>query len=156
MRIDKPNPYGPTSREAIATFEVKWKVRLPDDYKLFLLSSNGGVPIPNQIMVPTWEHCGAVVDFFYGIHDGPRFRLERAFDVYADRIPGDLIPIAADTFGNVVCIGWKGKRRGKIYFWDHEDELDENGLSRQDYTNVFLVANSLDEFLNKLHEHTEE
>ena len=152
MRIDEVNPYGPTSREAIAKFEAKWKVMLPEDYKAFLLCSNGGVPIPNEIRVPTWEHQGTVVDFFYGIHDGPRFRLERAVDVYADRIPGDLIPIAADTFGNVLCIGWKGRRQGKIYFWDHEDELDENGLFVQDYRNVFLVANSLQEFLDNLEE----
>ena len=66
------------------------------------------------------------------------------------------------------CFSWPGRgrfarvrvaplrRRGKIYFWDHEDELDENGCSRQDYGNVYLVANSLDEFLNNLYESEDE
>ncbi len=56
----------------------------------------------------------------------------------------------------MICLGIKGKRRGKVYFWDHEDEFDDNGEGRQDYGNVYLLANSLDEFLNKLHENTEE
>ncbi len=65
---------------------------------------------------------------FYGIHDGPKVdRLDSACEVYDERIPADLIPIADDANGNAICIGWTGEREVKIYFWDHEDELDENG-----------------------------
>ncbi|MBK9258449.1 MAG: SMI1/KNR4 family protein [Polyangiaceae bacterium] len=152
MHIKVKNPYGPTTREEIQRFEARWKVKLPDDYKLFLLESNGGAPTPRTFHVPRWEHEGSALDFFYGIHDRENSSLDEACEAYTDRIPADLIPIAADAFGNNVCIGWKGKRRGKIYFWDHEDELDENGLCRQDYRNVFLVANRLQEFLDKLEE----
>jgi hypothetical protein len=76
-------------------------------------------------------------------------------EVYDERVPADLIPIADDAFGNNICIGWKGEREGKIYFWDHEDELDENGDFVQDYRNVFLVANNLQEFLDNLITHEE-
>ena len=150
MRIKVKNPYGATSREEIQQFEARRKVKLPDDYKLFLLDSNGGAPDPRTFEVPGWPFEGSALDFFYGIHDKKSSRLDRACEVYTDRIPADLIPIARDAFGNVVCIGWKGKRRGKIYFWDHENELDDQGSSRQDYGNVYLVANSLGEFLGKL------
>ena len=152
MRIKVKNPYGETSREEIQQFEARWKVKLPEDYKLFLLESNGGAPTPRTFHVPRWELEGSALDFFHGFHDEPYSRLERAFEVYTDRIPADLLPIGRDAFGNIVCIGWKGKRKGKIYFWDHEDELDENGLFVQDYRNVYLVANSLQEFLDKLEE----
>ncbi|MBK9266725.1 MAG: SMI1/KNR4 family protein [Polyangiaceae bacterium] len=152
MRIKVENPYGSTSLEQIALFEARWKVVLPDEYKRFLLKSNGGRPSPDVFDVPGYQFEGGVIDSFYGLHSGEYYQLERAYEVYLDRIPTDMVPMALDNFGNVVCIGWKGERRGKIYFWDHEDELDENGLSRQDYSNVFLVANSLEEFLGKLKE----
>ena len=151
MQIDKVNPFGATSREAIAEFEARRGVLLPAEYKAFLLESNGGMPIPDVFEVPGWHGHGNAVMFFYGIHEGEKVdRLDRACQVYDERIPADLIPIAYDANGNKLCIGWKGKRKGKIYFWDHEDELDENGDFVQDYRNVFLVANSLQEFLDSL------
>ena len=156
MRIEEPNRYGPTSPEAIAEFEARRHVVLPPEYKQFLLTSNGGSPSPDVFEVPRWHGWGSELNYFYGIHDGDRLeRLDRACNTYEERIPADLIPIASDAFGNKVCIGWKGKRLGKIYFWDHEDELDENGDFVQDYRNVFLVANSLQEFLDSLMTHEE-
>lgn len=153
MQIEEKDPYGPTSREEIAQLETRWKIKLPDEYKKFLLTSNGGRPNPDVFDVPGWAHQGSVLKIFYGIHAGSKAsRLDRAIEVYTDRIPADLIPIAADSFGNAICLGWKGKRRGKVYFWDHEDELDEHGRFRQDYGNVYLIAKSLMEFLNSLRE----
>jgi cell wall assembly regulator SMI1 len=151
MRIDRVNPYGATSPEAIAQFEARRGVLLPPEYKAFLLESNGGSPIPDVFEVPGWHGRSNALNFFYGTHEAEKVdRLDWACDVYDERIPADLIPIAYDANGNNICIGWKGKRKGKIYFWDHEDELDENGESVQDYRNVFLVADSLQEFLDGL------
>ncbi|MBK9262343.1 MAG: SMI1/KNR4 family protein [Polyangiaceae bacterium] len=150
MKVD--NPFGATSKDEIEQFEKRRGIALPQEYKRFLLKSNGGRPVPDTFDVPGWAHDGSVIHHFHGIHWGEYYKLDEECEAYQDRIPADLLPIAADVFGNAICLGWKGKRRGKIYFWDHEDELDENGLSRQDYSNVFLVANSLEEFLGKLKE----
>jgi hypothetical protein len=153
MQIDKANPFGATSPEAIAEFETRRGVLLPAEYKAFLLTSNGGMPTPDVCEVPGWHGRGSEVGSFYGIHEGPKTkRLDWACEVHEERIPGDLIPIAYDANGNEICLGWRGERKGKIYFWDHEDEIDENGCFRQDYRNVFLVANSLQEFLDNLRE----
>ena len=151
MRIEEPNPYGATSLAAIAEFETRRGLTLPLEYKQFLLTSNGGRPTPNVFEVPKWHGSGSGLGSFYGIHDGPKTkRLDLACNTYDERIPADLLPIAYDAFDNNICIGWKGKRSGKIYFWDHEDEIDEDGCFRTDYRNVFLVANSLQEFLDNL------
>ncbi len=151
MQIEELNPFGATSAALIAEFEARWGLVLPTDYKNFLLASNGGWPAPNVFEVPGWHGQGSVLDAFYGIHEGRKTeRLDRALQVYEDRVPADLIPIGTDAAGNKLCIGWEGGRKGKIYFWDHEDEIDEDGCFRQDYRNVFLVANSLQEFLDNL------
>jgi hypothetical protein len=150
VRIDRA--FATTSHEEIAQFENRRGVILPDEYKRFLLMYNGGRPKPNAFDVPEWPHENSGLQRFFGIHPGKDYDLEHEWEGYADRVPGELMPIACDSFGNLICLGIKGGRRGKIYFWDHEDELDENGRSRQDYGNVYLVANSLGEFLDKLKE----
>lgn len=156
MQIDEPNRYGATSPEAIAQFEERWGVVLPPEYKQFLLKSNGGWPNPNVFEVPGWHGQGSVLDAFYGIHNGRKSeQLDSNCKTYEDRVPADLIPIADDAGGNNICIGWEGERTGKVYFWDHEDEIDEEGCLRDDYRNVFLVANSLQEFLDGLMTHEE-
>ena len=156
MHIKEPNPYGATSLGAIAEFEIRQGVVLPAEYKAFLLESNGGRPTCDCFAIPGFHGQGSMMNSFYGIHNGAEHhQLELAVETYDGRIPVDLIPIAADAGGNSICIGWIGERQGKIYFWDHEDELDEDGDFVKDYRNVFLVANSLQEFLDSLMTHEE-
>jgi hypothetical protein len=150
MQIEEMNPYGATSPEAIVGFEARRRVLLPFEYKQFLLNSNGGWPVPNVFEVPGWHGQESSVLMFYGIHDDPDYQLDRTCDAYDERVPADLIPIGSDSFGNNICLGWKGPRAGKIYFWDHEEELDENGDFVTDYRNVYLLADSLQEFLDGL------
>ncbi len=156
MRMKIENPHGATSPEAIVEFEARRGVLLPLEYKQFLLKSNGGWPNPNVFEVPGWHGQGNSLMSFYGIHEGEKVdRLDQACKVYDERIPANLIPIAEDANGNAICIGWTGERKGKIYFWDHEDEIDEDGCLRYNDCTVFLVANSLQEFLDNLMTHEE-
>lgn len=150
MQIEEANPYGATTPEAIAQFEARRGVLLPLEYRQFLLNSNGGWPTPDVFEVPGWHGRGSELGVFYGIHEDPNYQLDRKCETFEERVPPDLIPIANDAYGNNICLGWKGKRAGKIYFWDHEDELDENGEFVQDYRNVYLLADSLQEFLDGL------
>ena len=43
----------------------------------------------------------------------------------------------------------KNADRGKIYFWDHEMEADEG--ETPNYSNLTLIADSFDEFIEGLH-----
>ena len=55
----------------------------------------------------------------------------------------DLLPIADDPFGNLICYKFTGEN-GRIVFWDHEtDEIDD-------------VADSFSELLSKLEIITDE
>ncbi len=133
-------------------FEARQNIVLPPEYKRFLLDSNGGKPIPDVFDVPGWVHVGGTVQRFLGIHEREHSNLEKECVFFLHRLPPGLIPIATEACGNLVCLGITGKRQGKVYFWDHEDEFDEHGEGRQDYGNVYLIADSVGEFLNKLKE----
>ena len=156
MQVTIDRAFATTTHDEIAKFENRRGVRLPDGYKRFLLMYNGGRPKPDAFDVPDWPHENSGLQRFFGIHPGRDYDLEHEWEDYSDRVPGDLMPIACDSFGNVICLGIEGKRLGKIYFWDHEDELDEDGDFVKDYRNVYLLANSLDEFLDKLYEYEDE
>ncbi|MEZ4903851.1 MAG: SMI1/KNR4 family protein [Spirosomataceae bacterium] len=58
--------------------------------------------------------------------------------------------LLALTGGNYVCICLKGENYGKIYFYDHEVE-NENEDGTLNWDNLYLIANSFTEFLEKLH-----
>ena len=66
------------------------------------------------------------------------------------RMPEELVPIAHDPGGNQICIAVAGPKTGAVYFWDHEEEADDD--ETPGYDNVYLIANSFNEFLNSLTE----
>jgi SMI1-KNR4 cell-wall len=131
----------------IESFEALNKIRFPESYKEFLLANNGGRPTPNNILdVPGWRYKSTVISYFFGIDTGDTYDLLKNINSYRDRIPQDFTPIADDVAGNILCLGVEGAQEGKIFFWDHENEMDEN----DNYTNMYYVANDIFELLNKL------
>ena len=49
-------------------------------------------------------------------------------------------------------ISSKGEDKGKVYFWDsvEEEDVDEEAGEEPGYSNVYLLANSFQEFINSL------
>lgn len=143
-------------RESNGTLDIKildsieefWGFGLPNDYKKFLLSYNGGIP-ENASFNFKGSEDGSAIDSFYGFVRGSDNILNVARDV-GDRYPSTMLPIADDVYGNRILITVKGSDRGKIYFWDHEMESYEG--EEPDHSNLTLIANSFDEFFNSLHE----
>jgi hypothetical protein len=145
------NVYGQVSPEQIAELEARRGVVLPEEYKQLLLRSNGGKPRPDTFDVPGWHGKASVVTRLYGIHSGKHGNLEKMIDLYEDRLPKDLLPIGGDPGGNLILLGVAGEHMGKIFFWDHEAELDKKGKSRKNMKNTFPLANDLGSFLSSLH-----
>lgn len=72
--------------------------------------------------------------------------------IYEGRLPEDLLPIANDEGGNLICIGLEGERLDQIFFWDHEEEADPRQGQVPSYNNICFVADWFWEFFNSLHE----
>jgi SMI1 / KNR4 family (SUKH-1) len=139
------------SKEDLLGFQEQAGIRFPKEYQEFLLQHNGGRPSPS---VFAYSRDGNVdsgmVDWFLSIHNAEYDSLKDYNTTYKPRLPGELIPIAHDPGGNLICLVWSGPLRYRIYFWDHDEEAEE-GEPPTD-RNLYFVADSLQEFLNALTE----
>jgi hypothetical protein len=144
-------PHAP--EDQLRRLESDLGVELPADYRHFLTITNGGTGNGLCFVEPTGDDPGGV-----GLHHIGGFRKESYFsltirraryqDKYA-RIPRELLWIADDSFGNAICIGILGPYRGKVYFWDHEEEPDPDEWdgSVESAGNITPLADSFTAFV---------
>ncbi|MCY8002451.1 MULTISPECIES: SMI1/KNR4 family protein [Bacillus] len=136
-------------KEEIEEIEKKYKIKLPDDYKQFLLKYGASMICDDDVFYKsleqdTWsEDEFQVVEFFYGLEETELdLDIQDKIDTYSERFPEGIIPIASSPFGNEICLQAKGDDIGKIYFWDHEYRNSEGDF--------FLVANTFTDFIKSL------
>lgn len=148
----------PAPEAALAAFESTLGGRLPEDYRQFLVASNGGF-IGGSLWffgpTPDGSKADAGVHHIGGFREEPHFSLLWSRDCYQGdglRIPRELLWIMDDPFGNAICLGLTGEHRGRVYFWDHECEPDpaEWDGSVAAAGNVTLLANSFTNFIGGL------
>lgn len=135
--------------KTLNNFEKEFQIRLPDEYRQFIIKYNGGYPEPDGFKFMN-KSKGSSVDRFLGLVDDEYEDIRKYIQKYKDRIPTNLIPIAYDPGSNLVCISVSGEDFGSVYFWEHELEFDEG--QKPDYSNVTIIANNFNEFLNGLYE----
>ena len=136
------------SNNSLSCLEKYWGFKLPKEYRDFLLKVNGGFPKERSEFCFKDSNEGSVLAAFLGITPQPHNDLLDYLRVYTTRIPNNMFPIGYDTFGNLILLSVKGQDRGKIYFWDHEQEAQDGATP--DYSNLSLIADNFDEFLNGL------
>ena len=124
--------------------ETALGVQLPAAYRAFLLRHNGGQPVPDRFRLA--DGSGPeVVAWFLAVHDRED-GLASLATTYRPHLPAGLLPVAADPFGNFVCIGTRGRNAGKVYFWLHEGESPADAALP--HAGCKLVAASFDAFLD--------
>ncbi len=116
--------------EEVRSLEAKIGFSFPPAYRKFLLENNGG---PTKPFAFKWndgdgDYADSVLRCLLAIHGNPAEYWDQ-FDyhlrMFGDRIPSHMAPIGVDPFGNLVLISLDGEDAGKIYFWDHENEVEE-------------------------------
>ncbi len=136
MEVRKKNIFGNLSEETISSFEKKNGIKLPDDYRRFLLSYNTCEVFPQDFWDVTGEDGGKLYGPFYGLHNGPDYcRLDIVNSWYNDVFNKKYLAIASDFQDNQLCINLNNHR---IHFWIHDE-------------NVLLdIAANFDAFLESL------
>jgi hypothetical protein len=161
---------GPESPERIQELEALIGVRLPADYRNFLLEVGGGdlrdVTVPCTVATPFGEHiltCLHTAQEVIGLLDSAK-------------APRNIVCIGYGHFGMTTCLSVAGLDHGQVFsldtemrfFWDNETlsrfpELDPSikeffRLRDADalperpwgYENCYHVADSFTEFLRKM------
>jgi hypothetical protein len=140
--------FGRVTAKAIGALEQELCVRLPEDYKRFLKTTNGGIPEPNVFTVP--DRGEAMGDYLYGIRDKrTNCDLEREQKQAAQHepLPAGFVVIGHDPGSSLLLMVTTGRQAGRIYFWDRV-----GFWIREDGKKTFPVAGSFSEFIESLHE----
>ena len=131
-------------------FEEKQTIRLPLEYRKFLLKTNGGKPLPCDVKYEA-EYFNNV-SFFYGIRsDMYSDDLSRIMEQYKNLILPHYLPIAESAGGDLYCLRINVENYAAVYLWDHETA----NYSGEPYEeNMTKLASSLTEFLAGLYQET--
>lgn len=124
----------PATKQDVTHFEMGLGAVLPDDYRDFLLTYNGGHAEPAGFRV-------SAVNSLFGFCQ-KHYCLLCNYYIHQNRFPVGVVPIGNDAGGNMICLVVSGLDRGKVLFWDHERGDDPDSFS--------FLAGSFTEFLQSL------
>jgi len=145
----------PVSPDQLDRIERSLKLRLPADYRSFLLRANGGVPQPRlfqYIAIDEDEGTrrrqkGKIVRFYPATPaDWGSGRLISPLTFYQENVPLGfpdwLLPIANmedGLEGGMLCIAINGANQGRIYFFPQQEIGEETLHHVADSFNSFLA-----------------
>ncbi|WP_437631955.1 SMI1/KNR4 family protein [Sorangium sp. So ce854] len=140
--------HGPRISDAdISSLEERLGAVLPEEYRRFLLEFNGGSPTPDTVDVEGLPGASADVQVFFGIGRSiESSNLDWNLAALAERLEAGMIPIAADSGGNVFCLALQGRRRGSVFYCDLESVFGNLAAIPQ----LFQVASDFNVFLTQL------
>jgi len=137
----------------IRELETRLNFKLDDKYTAHLLKYNGGSCEPSIFkFIENEVETESSIRAFFAVKSGDEDDIEENFEVYkseSKRMPDSIFPIAYDSFGNLVCIN---STSGKVYFWNHEKEVDYSIESDEVRTNLHFIAEDFEKFLEGLYD----
>lgn len=141
------------SEKDIMRVEQTYDITIPFEYKEFL-KEYGGCYIKDDFMYISKEASPVTpedgfdsIGYFYGNKN------ENIFDVIKTNmyiLGKELIPIADANGGDLICIGTEGVYNGKIYYWYHEGNVENEEDARG---KLYLIAESFAEFILNFEKH---
>ena len=153
-QIDQSMIYPLPTDALLQEREVAWKIRLPDDYKNFIMRKNGFRPSKNLFSLKNrfflTERFLCVLentkDNPLGVYDIDvvMSQLDERLFVHEDILGFELVPIAALFGGDFLCLNYiEDPENPSICIWHHEESYELEPA-------IEFVANNFTEFLDML------
>jgi hypothetical protein len=139
---------GDFSEKQLLQKEEDFGISLPLFYRNFIKNFNGGVPEKIFFNFKDTKTNGSLVDRLFGFVENKYRNIDMYYKNYKMRIPCNTLPIGIDPGGNLILLSVKGPDYGKVYYWDHNWEAEDGQVA--DYSNLTLIADSFEEFINNL------
>ncbi len=138
------------TEQNLSELEQRTNIKLPEQYRNFLLKHNGGIPSPNRFKTLDGKVESMISNFLpiAAIEDDNLLEEIQGI-TQAELIPENLIPIATEPGDDRLVLSVGGSDYGKIYYWAWEEEPKRN--HKPSYKYIRLVANSFDELLALLY-----
>lgn len=138
------------SRKDLDKLEKDKHIKLPEDYRKFLLKNNGGITRTeveffldeNRYTREAEARCGIDVQYFYSLD-----RIRETYDkmISEGSITPSFIPIACDSYGDQILLQSQDELEKGVFLADCESRTGENGLWI-----VIKITDSFTEFLKML------
>jgi len=150
IEIRSKNP--PLDEQHVVALEATMGATIPEPYRTFLLTYNGGSPTPDVIVIDGAPFKSTDIQVFYGIgtiHETSE--ISWSLEVRTGCLENKLLPIACDSGGNFFVIPLTDEERGSVYYfnvWSGGRPLDP--------PEPYLVAPDFQSFLDKIRDLTPE
>lgn len=147
------NSVAKISNSELSKIEKKLGLKFPEDYKSFIINANGGVPERDMLYdfydeVTEIENTSVIRRFYSICNDDYKYNLEKILNTMREEqaIAKDMLPIADDPLGNLLCISVGERDYGAVYYLNHEFEDIETGFLMKS-----KIADSFSDFINSLY-----
>lgn len=113
----------PLAEEGLAGIERFLGMRLPVEYRAFLLRYNGGKPVKTEF--PIKSHAEGCIDLelFFGVtREKDADNLESNYRTHRSTLGKDLLPIARTPANDLLALGLTGDKRDHVVFYDVIEE----------------------------------
>lgn len=133
MNLDQLTDLGPQLKlEDLVAYERQIGCALPNDYREFLLATNGGNPkdagyfiVKHALRKPeSWVK----IEFFYGLRRDDGLTLSQAREIHHGSLPDNVLPVAYDGFGNQIYVHLEDDF-GAVFFWSHDVDVEDEKMA---------------------------
>jgi hypothetical protein len=144
--------YPPVSAADVQRYEQRLGVTFPEDYRNFLLTTNGGIPTPSRFDVPDEDYY-VRLNFLYAIKNEHAisdlvYELEDLTSRMSGKLPDGFIVIGHDPGDSKFLLGTRGEHASQVWYWDSERLMSSTSPAQ----NTYWLADSFTDFLSGLHE----
>ena len=129
------------SEKQVAQVEQRLGIKLPPDYRQYLLEYNGGFFREPDIVPPTPDcplDCLTSMDGIAATHPSAELASEASLALFEDNMPAQILPIGYTLMGNLLFLITHSENRGEI------------GLKKAFSDQSFYLAAGIEEFFGLL------
>ncbi len=147
MSFEITDAGAPLTEKQIERVERELDVKLPEEYRSFLLRHNGGRPRPDFFPVLGHKtlHSGRLEQLFGIARPAKESNVDWNYKSLIGQLPNYHFPIAAATEGDMVTLSLGRLDMGRIYYWIRA-EYNVTGDNE-----AYFVAGDFAKFLDALY-----